>query len=66
SEPLRASAADFVLEGLCALKKITRTDEGRVQAPPGTAKPRQREDARSLEDLMEDEAPVKGKKKYFN
>jgi len=66
SEPLRASAADFVLEGLCALKKITRTDEGRVQAPPGTQRPRPREEARSLEDMIEDEAPVKGKKKYFN
>jgi magnesium chelatase subunit I len=66
SEPVRAAAADFVLEGLCALKKITRTDEGRMQAPPGAQRPRTREDARSLEDLMEDEAPVKGKKKYFN
>src|SRR5215471_19370198 len=66
SEPVRAAAADFVLEGLCALKKITRTDEGRVQAPPGAQRPRQREDARSLDDLMEDESPVKGKKKYFN
>jgi magnesium chelatase subunit I len=66
SEPARAAAVDFVLEGLCALKKITRTDEGRLQAPAGTAKPRPREDARPLADLMEDEAPLKGKKKYFN
>ena len=65
SEPLRAAAADFVLEGLCALKKISRTDEGRVQAVPGsTSRPQRRET--SIEDLMEDEAPVKGKKKYFN
>ena len=65
SEPLRAAAADFVLEGLCALKKISRTDEGRVQAVPGSA-PRPRTRETSIEDLMEDEAPVKGKKKYFN
>jgi magnesium chelatase subunit I len=65
SEPLRAAAADFVLEGLCALKKISRTDEGRMQAVPGsTSRPQRREP--SIEDLMEDEAPVKGKKKYFN
>ncbi len=65
SEPLRAAAADFVLEGLCALKKISRTDEGRMQAVPGsTPRPQRREP--SLEELMEDEAPVKGKKKYFN
>jgi magnesium chelatase subunit I len=65
SEPLRAAAADFVLEGLCALKKISRTDEGRMQAVPGsTPRPQRREP--SIEDLMEDEAPVKGKKKYFN
>jgi magnesium chelatase subunit I len=67
SEPMRAAAADFVLEGLCALKKISRTDEGRVQAVPGTQpRPRGREEGRSLDELMEDEAPLKGKKKYFN
>ena len=68
SEPARAAAADFVLEGLCALKKISRTDDGRLQAPPGAARTRTREEARSLEDLMdESDAPVKGgKKKYFN
>jgi magnesium chelatase subunit I len=66
SEPLRAAAADFVLEGLCALKKISRTDEGRVSALPGAQRPK-REDARTLDELMEDETPVKGgKKKYFN
>ncbi|HUL72935.1 MAG TPA: sigma 54-interacting transcriptional regulator [Vicinamibacterales bacterium] len=65
-EPMRAAIVDFVLEGLCALKKITRTDEGRLQAPPNAARPKPREEARTLDDLMEDEAPVKGKKKYFN
>jgi magnesium chelatase subunit I len=28
-DPARASAVDFMLEGLCALRKISRTDEGR-------------------------------------
>ncbi len=28
--PARASIADFILEGLCALKKISRTDDGRL------------------------------------
>ena len=30
--PLRAAAADFVLEGLCAQRKISRTDEQQYQA----------------------------------
>ena len=33
-DPVRAAAADFVLEGLCALRKISRTDEGRVLSVP--------------------------------
>jgi magnesium chelatase subunit I len=64
--PLQAAYADFVLEGLCAQKKISRTDEGRLFATAPAAKPRP--EPRSLDSLMEDddEAPVKGKKKYFN
>jgi magnesium chelatase subunit I len=67
SQPQLASGADFVLEGLCALKKISRTDEGRLfaQAPERPARDRARE--RSLEQLMEEEdAPKGGKKKYYN
>jgi magnesium chelatase subunit I len=67
SQPLQASGADFVLEGLCSLKKISRTDEGRMfaQAPERPARDRGRE--RSLEQLMEEEdAPKGGKKKYYN
>ena len=30
--PLRAAVADFILEGLCALKKISRTDQGQLFA----------------------------------
>jgi magnesium chelatase subunit I len=63
----RAAAADFVLEGLCALKKISRTDGGRLHAAPGATTPRERADERTLQSLMdEDETPVKGKKKYYN
>jgi magnesium chelatase subunit I len=66
-EPVRAAAADFVLEGLCALKKISRTEDGRLHAPPAAAAARHREGPRSVEQLMEDDAePVKGKKKYYN
>jgi magnesium chelatase subunit I len=67
SQPHVASGADFVLEGLCALKKISRTEEGRlfVQAPERPARDRNRE--RSLEELMEEEdTPKSGKKKYYN
>jgi magnesium chelatase subunit I len=65
--PLQAAYADFVLEGLCALKKISRTDEGRLFATAPQPKAA-RQEARSLESLMDEdeEAPVKGKKKYFN
>jgi magnesium chelatase subunit I len=65
-EPLRAATADFVFEGLCALKKISRTDEGKLLGTPSPA--RGRSEARVVEQLLEeDEEPtVKGKKKYYN
>jgi len=66
SEPGRAAAADFVLEGLCALKKISRSDEGRLLAVPGEHKPRDRDREKTIESLMEDETTAKGKKKYYN
>jgi magnesium chelatase subunit I len=59
----RAAIVDFVLEGLSALKKITRSEEGRVQGVPGDRKPRERD--RTLQTLMEeDEQAGRGKKKY--
>jgi magnesium chelatase subunit I len=65
--PVRAAAADFVLEGLCALRKITRTEDGQLQGVPGQARPRSREEQRAIEQLLEDEdVPAKGKKKYYN
>jgi len=68
SPPARAAVADFILEGLCALKKISRTDHGQLFAsPPSQARPRDRGEQRSIEQLMEDDEPAaKGKKKYYN
>jgi magnesium chelatase subunit I len=65
-EPLRAAAADFVLEGLCALKKISRTEDGRFHAPPAAA--RKRDPQRELDQLMQDDdtALKSSKKKYYN
>jgi magnesium chelatase subunit I len=64
SDPIKAATADFLLEGLCALKKISRSDAGQFQAQAG-ARARDREQQRALEQLMEDDEP-KGKKKYYN
>jgi magnesium chelatase subunit I len=65
-DPVRAAVADFALEGLCALKKISRSDEGRLLGTPAPPGARQRQD-RNLDQLLEDEEPVtKGKKKYYN
>jgi len=67
AEPLRAAAADFVLEGLCALKKISRTDDGRLQAPAPSGA-RRREPPHDLQQMMDENEDVtgKGKKKYYN
>jgi magnesium chelatase subunit I len=67
AEPARAAVIDFVLEGLHALKKISRTDDGRLYADA----PARVQDRRPLEHLMdledEDDAPAAGKKKkYYN
>jgi magnesium chelatase subunit I len=62
----RAAAHDFVLEGLCALKRLTRTDDGRLlgSAPAGKSRP---QPERRFEDMLEDDEPTpKGRKKYYN
>lgn len=71
SDGARASLADFVLEGLCATKKISRTDEGRLEGSPQERKPRRERDEESdlRAMLEEDEEPggrPKGRKKYYN
>ncbi len=59
----RAAAADFILEGLAALKKISRTEEGRLHAPaPPVAKPRER----AKEIMMDEPTPRDGGKKRYN
>ena len=66
----RAALADFVLEGLCATKKITRTDEGRLEGYPQERNPRrERDEDADVRSMMEDEpseGKPKGRKKYYN
>ena len=61
--PAMAAAVDFVLEGLYAQKKITRTDEREYRA----AEPARRT-VRSAEQLFDPNAslPGSGKKKYYS
>ena len=61
--PAVASAIDFVLEGLCAQKKISRSDErGYSAADAAPRRPTRRE-----EQSMEEEIQMpRGKKKYYN
>jgi len=58
-----ASAIDFVLEGLCAQKKISRSDErGYAAAEAAPRRPARRE-----EQSLEEEIRIPGtKKKYYN
>jgi magnesium chelatase subunit I len=62
--PVMASAVDFILEGLYAQKKITRSDEFQYQAaepPRRPVRPPQAEPA------IERDIPLPGnKKKYYN
>jgi magnesium chelatase subunit I len=61
--PSVASAIDFVLEGLCAQKKISRSDErGYAAAESAPRRPSRRE-----EQQLEEELQIpRGKKKYYN
>jgi magnesium chelatase subunit I len=62
--PSVASAIDFVLEGLCAQKKISRTDDrGYAAAEAAPRRPSRREEALIDEELQ---MPRGGKKKYYN
>ena len=61
---LRASAVEFVLEGMAATKKIGRTAERGYQA---SDQPPARRPVRREEPTLEDMPPVPGgKKKYYN
>ncbi len=62
--PRRASAIEFILEGLAATKQISRTDERGYQAAES---PAPRRSARREEPTLDDMPPVPGgKKKYYN
>jgi magnesium chelatase subunit I len=59
--PHVAAAIDFVLEGLCAQKKISRSDErGYAAAESASRRPSRREES------IEEEVMPRGKKKYYN
>jgi magnesium chelatase subunit I len=64
AEPVLASAVDFVLEGLYAQKKISRSeDRGYHAAEP----PQRRAAARATERDLDEGLPLPGgKKKYYN
>jgi magnesium chelatase subunit I len=63
--PLVASAIDFVLEGLYALKKISRSDERGYHAAESARRP---PTSRAAEAMFDQNVPVpgQGKKKYYN
>jgi magnesium chelatase subunit I len=63
-EPVLAAAVDFVLEGLYALKKISRSEEWQYQGAESTRAPR----SVPREPFAADrEMPLRGeKKKYYN
>jgi magnesium chelatase subunit I len=63
AEPMLASAVDFVLEGLYAHRKISRSNEGQFQAAEQV---RQRP-SRPVDSMTERDLPLTGnKKKYYN
>ena len=61
--PLLASAVDFVLEGLYAQKKISRSDDWQYH---GVEAPRRPQRTSQADPLMERELPMGNKKKYYN
>src|SRR3954447_8158052 len=63
SDPLLAAAVDFVLEGLYAHRKISRTSEGQFQA----AEQVKRATRMPADPMAERDVPLTGnKKKYYN
>jgi magnesium chelatase subunit I len=62
--PLVAAAVDFILEGLYAQKKVTRSDEWQYQ---GAEQPRRAPRNAPPETMLDRDVPVTGnKKKYYN
>ena len=63
--PLLASAVDFVLEGLYAHKKISRSEQrGYQAAEPQPRRPTRQTDTSAFEEGLP--LPTTGKKKYYN
>jgi magnesium chelatase subunit I len=61
--PLVASAIDFVLEGLCAQKKISRSDDRGYSAAEAAPRRNQRRE----EPMIDENFQIPGaKKKYYN
>jgi magnesium chelatase subunit I len=63
STPMVAAAIDFILEGLCAQKKISRTDERGYAAADTTPRRPTRRDEQQLEEELQ---LPRAKKKYYN
>jgi magnesium chelatase subunit I len=61
--PVLASAVDFVLEGLYAIKKISRSEDRRFS---GIETPRRPQRPVPADGLLDRELPAGGKKKYYN
>jgi magnesium chelatase subunit I len=64
STPAVASAIDFVLEGLYAQRKISRSDDRRYSAAEASPRPRTRREEPTLDDSIP--MPSGSKKKYYN
>src|SRR5438874_10324888 len=64
STPAVASAIDFVLEGLYAQRKISRSEDRRYSAAEAAPRPRTRREGQPLDDSMP--MPTGSKKKYYN
>ena len=62
--PVVAAAIDFVLEGLYAQKKISRSDEFQYQSAEPPRRPARR--AACDRAMRAGDADVGGKKKYYN
>ena len=63
--PLRAAAVDFVLEGLYAEQKISRTDEWQYRAAEEKRRPPQTAE-QFFDSELQMPRPGKGKKNYYN
>jgi magnesium chelatase subunit I len=61
SAPALASAIDFILEGLCAQKKISRSDDWKYSATDSPRRPLRPEPS-----MPEPRISPSGKKKYYN